>query len=481
MRSFFIGLVTVSAVGIAAYTVWVFTQAYSPEMEAIISSGGLILLAITTAALGFTVAIHKNAPVRLRRAWLLMGLAVLSSAIAEGIWLYYDVVLKINPYPSLADLFYLIFYPLMLYGVLNLPFAPPQKEREAILGLDMSIMMVLGGLFLWYFILAQIQKAGTGSLGDIIALAYPLADLFVLASLVSLIQRDLENVSRVVLMLLISSIVFTAIADVLFAIFQAYSFPFVMAPLNLLWMVSFWAMMFAAVWQITHLSADQGIERFSPFMRSALVYIAPILSMGLAFVAAVMLLKLSPRIYFTLIGSFALGTLVLIRQYFVLRDNRRLYGRMETLASTDSLTGLYNRHYFNESLQREIKRTQRYERGLVLLLMDLDNFKSYNDTYGHLKGDEILKDVAALLNSRIRTTDLLARFGGDEFIAILPETDATQAQVLIQQLKSAVTTKFVRERLGISVGIAVLQPGMTAESLLSEADRNLYRAKPVRA
>ncbi|MBI4731202.1 MAG: GGDEF domain-containing protein, partial [Chloroflexi bacterium] len=423
IRSLFIGIITISAVAVTLYTIWVLTQQYRPEIESVLSSSILVFLMLTTVVIGFSIAATKKTAPRLRRAWLLIGLAALCNAIAEGLWLYYEAVLFVDPFPSLADLFYLLFYPLMLAGVLSLPFTPSQQERRAILGLDMSIVMLMGAIFLWYFILAPMQESSGGGLSGLIALAYPVADLFVLAGILSLIQRDLENVSRAVLALLSGSMLITAIADILFAILETYSISYVMAPLNTLWMVSYWTMLAAASWQVIYPTSDQGIEPFRPLLRNTLVYIAPVLSMGFAFVSSLSLLKLDMRLYWTLIGSFILIALVLVRQYVVLRDNRRLYKQMEQQAITDALTGLYNRHFFNEALQREIKRADRYHYPLTILMMDVDNFKAYNDLHGHLKGDVLLKEIAAHLKSHVRGSDLLARFGGDEFILILPETD----------------------------------------------------------
>jgi diguanylate cyclase (GGDEF)-like protein len=185
-------------------------------------------------------------------------------------------------------------------------------------------------------------------------------------------------------------------------------------------------------------------------------------------------------LYWALIGSFTIFALVLFRQYFVLRDNRRLYKQMEQQAVTDSLTGLYNRHFFNEALQREIKRADRYGYSLTILMMDVDNFKAYNDLHGHLKGDTLLREIAALMKSHVRASDMLARFGGDEFVLILPETNIIQAQAIIKKLHATVLEKFARDRLGISIGSALLHPGMTPQTLLAEADRSLYRVKPTK-
>jgi len=481
MRAFVISMATVTAGGIVLYTIWVIPQSYDPGLEAILSSAWMILLSLLTAALGVYIAISKASLISVRRTWLLIGLAALSNAIAEGLWMYYESILHVDPFPSLADLFYLLFYPLMLAGILSLPFLPVEHERRALIGLDMSILMVLGGLFLWYFILAPIQFSGESGLTGLVALAYPVADLFILAGLLSLIQRDLENVGRMVLIALSASMLFTGAADVLFAILETYSVPYTMPPMNILWMISYWTILFAAVWQILYPAAKAGeIEAFRPLLRNTLLYVAPVLAIGLALTSAVALFGSNQRLYGTFVGAFALAVLVLLRQYVVLRENRRLFKRMEQFAVTDALTGLYNRHYFNEAITREIKRAQRYGRTLSLLLMDVDNFKDFNDAFGHLQGDVVLKQVASFLKSQVRSTDLLARFGGDEFVAILPETHIIAAQKVAEKIRRNIGSRFMKERLGMSIGIAIFRSGMSVQSLLAEADRNLYHAKPAK-
>jgi GGDEF domain-containing protein len=112
------------------------------------------------------------------------------------------------------------------------------------------------------------------------------------------------------------------------------------------------------------------------------------------------------RVLGALYGSIVLVFLVLARQYFVLQENVRLYHAMQHLAVTDTLTGLYNRHFFNETLEREIERSKRYNSPLSILLMDVDNFKMFNDTYGHLQGDEVLKIIAHHLAGHLRKADI---------------------------------------------------------------------------
>ncbi len=481
MRAFTSVTVAGTAGGIAFYTIWVLSGKYDPQVEAVASSAGLILLSLFGGVFGLYIAGKKVLASPMRKAWSLIALALFSNLIAEVLWFYYESVLHIDPFPSPADVFYLLFYPLMLAGILSLPFTPVKQEQRFLLGLDLSIVMTVGALFLWYFVLAPLRLKGEDGLAGLIALAYPVADLFILAGLLSLIQRDMEKVGRAVLGFLSGGMLFMILADILFAILELYSISYSVPLLNILWMVSFWAILAAVAWQATHpVLQPESVETFHPLLRSALLYGAPVLGMGLVYINAVHLFKLELRLYGALVGSFALAALVLLRQYVVLRDNHRLYKEMEYLAVTDALTSLYNRHHFNAAIAHEIRRAERYGRPLSLLLMDVDNFKSYNDAHGHLQGDKLLREIAIVLQSQFRTSDLLARFGGDEFIAVLAETGLDQAKAVANKIEKTVAARFDREGLGISIGIAVLKVGMTPTALLAEADKELYRVKPDR-
>ncbi|HAK96367.1 MAG TPA: hypothetical protein DCM87_15585 [Planctomycetes bacterium] len=152
---------------------------------------------------------------------------------------------------------------------------------------------------------------------------------------------------------------------------------------------------------------------------------------------------------------------------------------------TDALTGVYNRGYFAEQLARELERAQRYSGKVSLLMLDIDNFKLYNDTRGHVAGDEALKAVAACLRSTARATDLVCRYGGDEFAIICPRTVKHDALTLADRLRKAVrnlgfvpNVRTAIEPITLSVGVASYPDDADAlKSLIECADQALYRAK----
>ena len=119
-------------------------------------------------------------------------------------------------------------------------------------------------------------------------------------------------------------------------------------------------------------------------------------------------------------------------------ENAQLYQRTKELSTRDDLTGLFNRRHFFDQLEKEVQRARRYRRVFSLLLLDLDEFKGYNDTHGHLQGDEALKEVARLLLASTRRADIVARFGGEEFVVLLPEISAPGASVVAEKIRSSV-------------------------------------------
>ncbi len=145
------------------------------------------------------------------------------------------------------------------------------------------------------------------------------------------------------------------------------------------------------------------------------------------------------------------------------------------LAVKDGLTGLFNRRYFNELINIEVNRVKRTPAALSLLMLDIDNFKNYNDTEGHPAGDELLKGVAKVLKSSVRAVDLVCRYGGEEFIIILPQTDKGGAQIIAERIRVQVGLFFPTT---ISIGISTFpEDGKEIEQLVEKADNALYKAK----
>jgi diguanylate cyclase (GGDEF)-like protein len=174
-----------------------------------------------------------------------------------------------------------------------------------------------------------------------------------------------------------------------------------------------------------------------------------------------------------------------IRHVAAIIDKTILFHNTKELAFSDGLTGIFNRRYFDQRYPREIIRAKRYHRSLALLMIDIDYFKKYNDTFGHLMGDEVLKKVANILLFNLRRADILCRYGGEEFVVILPESDLSHGLLVAEKLRKAVMhaefqgeDQLPQKQLTISIGLSAFpEMGDSEKEILGGADSALYDAK----
>lgn len=162
----------------------------------------------------------------------------------------------------------------------------------------------------------------------------------------------------------------------------------------------------------------------------------------------------------------------------VLLAAERLHTEVAYLASHDSLTNALTRRHMNEVCARELVRSQRNGQSMALLIMDLDHFKAVNDTYGHQRGDQVLVDFVSKVNGLLRRPDQLARFGGEEFVALLPETSLQEALLVAERIREACAQPGTDPRCTVSVGVTTnLTANDSVDSLMARADAAMYRAK----
>ncbi|SFR64240.1 diguanylate cyclase (GGDEF) domain-containing protein [Marinobacter daqiaonensis] len=165
-----------------------------------------------------------------------------------------------------------------------------------------------------------------------------------------------------------------------------------------------------------------------------------------------------------------------------IEENRLLQERLHEQANRDPLTGLYNRRYLDDSLQREIDRCRRQQEPVGLLLIDIDHFKAINDEHGHASGDAVITQLATLLGSMSRASDIVCRFGGEEFLVVLPGTGREPAMERAEEYRQLFANTPVITEAGaitatLSVGVACWIEPMSPDELIREADKALYRAK----
>jgi diguanylate cyclase (GGDEF)-like protein len=154
---------------------------------------------------------------------------------------------------------------------------------------------------------------------------------------------------------------------------------------------------------------------------------------------------------------------------------------LSLLAYYDELTGLFNRRFFDLNMEREIKTAQRQKSQVSLIMIDIDHFKKFNDTYGHQKGDEVLEGVSGIIRAQIRETDFACRYGGEELVVILPDTTIADAQKVAEKIRRSVAELSPIQfnvQVTISLGVSGSSPGLnTPELLFKAADKAVYQAK----
>jgi len=168
----------------------------------------------------------------------------------------------------------------------------------------------------------------------------------------------------------------------------------------------------------------------------------------------------------------------------VIADSYGELRKFERHATTDALTGLSNRHTMEEAFMREIHRCEQDEKPISLAMVDIDNFKVFNDQFGHIAGDRALSAVASILQHQFRPRDVIVRYGGDEFAVLLPEVDEPLAMSIADRVRKAVSGEtgdgsdsLIQVPIRISMGIAELDTGADLSVLIRAADAALYRAK----
>jgi diguanylate cyclase (GGDEF)-like protein len=167
-----------------------------------------------------------------------------------------------------------------------------------------------------------------------------------------------------------------------------------------------------------------------------------------------------------------------------LMDRTRNHLRMQRMATIDELTSLFNHRFFRVQLRTEFRRALRYQKKMALVMIDIDDFKSYNDRYGHLAGDRVLSELGRTIRSTVRDIDFVARYGGEEFALILPEVDSSGGMVVADKVRAAVSSKRFRTESGEDLGAITISCGVTdnintatPNDLIRRADRALYWAK----
>lgn len=474
------------ALGVLAvvYLVWQHTGWGGESHRTIISDAAFLPLSLAGAILAWRAARASKTDARTRQAWVILGVAFLCYWVGDLLWFYFENFRTSPPFPSVADAGYLAFYPLLLIGLLRFPVGVRGKVDRMKFWLDSLTVLLSALMVVWFFVLGPTARAGGDSFfSKAISLAYPVGDLVLVFGIAAVIIRGPAESSRRALAILAVGLGLFVVADIGFgyyALNTSYAggdWP------DSLWIVAQFLMVVAAQYQYMRSTRakDVGPHRPAHGNRvSKLPYVAIVVAFGLMLYVGH---KAALYPLGGLIGiSVLITALVLGRQVTVMRDNSKLMNALQTMATTDALTGLRNRGDFFDAADLEFERLKRFGIPFVAMMFDVDHFKEVNDRYGHAGGDAVLRAVGSTCLRRMRGFDLIGRYGGDEFVALLPQIDVDGAMAVAERVGVAVRgtpVLFADDVIpvSLSIGVASAEGIESLTDLLHCADLGLYSAK----
>ncbi len=497
-----------------------FTDIYSPLI--LLLASGLLLMAAWRL---------RSYSQRMALAWSIIGLGVLCTTLGDALWMVYEVGLGKSPSPSLADVFYLLYYPLFLVGVLLVPSRKEAQSEWLKTTIDMVIVMLSALLLFWNFVIGPLIQVGSESqLSLALSLAYPVGDLAVIWALLVVLFRPIGSRQSLPLWLLVAGGFATVLFDGIYS-YQLVQNVYQSGSLldagytagNLLFALAgfFQIRQAHSTWKLnvlpvenTHQVATRRVLRnwwfYIPYIGVAGAYF---LLLGGSFT------RLPMSMTQLVISVGVIIILILLRQVLTMRENRvlstdlqfalsevqrqalmlerankemqveiqerrRAEERLSYDALHDALTGLPNRALFLDRLghaSRKKKRSPLFQ--FAVLFLDLDSFKVVNDSMGHVVGDQLLIRTAQILLNCVRSTDTVARLGGDEFIILLedvssPEDVTRTADRLQNELGNPLQLEGTRVFVSVSIGIVDnVDAYETPEDVLRDADLAMYQAK----
>ncbi|HEX9259281.1 MAG TPA: GGDEF domain-containing protein [Acidimicrobiales bacterium] len=453
------------------------------EGRAQLAVADLAPVAVGSLAVAATVlAARSQKGLATARTWWFISAALAAWLAGDITWAVIEVGLDLDPFPSPADAAYMAFYPLLLVGLGLLPTVRRTRRERLRLTLDAATVFLGTALAVWYLVLGPAVPELDGFTGAaILSIAYPVFDVLLLFAVVAVLLRGVSRAAARPLHLLLAGTVAFVLADLSFAkldltgSYSGVGFP------DHLWVVAMAIMTMAADVQ-RGVPADPPVtERRHVAERVAVAPYAAVAISGVLLVNAVRGFNFYP-IGGLVLGGLGLTALVVARQILAMLDVRRLMTEFERLASTDALTGLASRRSVLAIAEEVVTGARRETSPVTLLMIDLDDFKKVNDTHGHAAGDAALGHIARLFRATLRERDLVGRYGGDELLVVLPDTDLTTGVAVAERLRKAVRSQpldigGVVVPLSLSVGVAVGTQDGDLDAVLSAADAGLLMAK----
>jgi len=444
----------------------------------------LYLAPIATATAVAGLAARRRATgSRTGHAWAVFALSSALWLAGEIVWIGYVTIGGPDvPYPSYPDALFLAQYLVVLPGF-YLAFGQGHHSRRGRAGLDVALVLLGLGALGWRLLVSP-QLADGDGLALVVTAAYPLSDIAVLVCLLTLGLSGHRRLPVSVQLAGWAYLVY-ALTDCLYMYGRIQGTYGDGSWLDNGYQLSAVLLALGGLIAARHHEPDA--------VRLAVGRDLTVVPLAVAGTAALVVMALEYAWngrYGALVVGLLVVTGLMVRQYLVTRDRTALARQLavalreqERLAVTDALTGLHNRRFFDDTMRREVARARRSGRPLSLVVLDLDHFKRINDERGHHAGDVALVQAAARLQGITRAGDVVARFGGEEFVWLLPDTDEAGAAILAERLRAALCAEPVeisdacRVPVTGSLGVASAVGLVDDVTLLRDADRAMYRAK----
>jgi diguanylate cyclase (GGDEF)-like protein len=478
-----VGTLVYAAVVLAVYGLWQIFRWGGRGHQAFI--GDLAFIPVNGAAILLAWRVSRRADLgpQTCRAWRLLSIAMLLYLVGDLLQFWYENVMHRLAYPTWADAAYLSFYVVAFCGLISFPARRRSGPERLRLMLDLGTVFAGGAVVIWYLALGPAFGSGPHfDLFDLVTYAYPVGDLLLLFGILTLLWRGVPRSNVIPLQIFAAGVLIFIAADLTYDYITVHSTYLGGDPVDTLWMLAVTAVCISAASQLRVKPTGAVVPPPQPVpgRPSFLPYVAVVSCYVLLAFVGLRSVGFNP-LGGILLGALALTFMVSSRQYIALRDYGRLAARYQQLAAIDGITGLYNRRHFMELAEAAFVHAQRLGQPFAALMIDVDNFKRINDVHGHIAGDQVLTELARVSREHVRPEDIVGRYGGDEFLIMLPGITSLRAIQLAEQLTRLVTSFHGSDGKPLactaSIGIAECPPDEDLTALLMHADLAMYEAK----
>jgi diguanylate cyclase (GGDEF)-like protein len=428
-------------------------------------------LYLVGAAYGTLLSIvgASRMPVARRRIWWAFAAGEVMFLVGDSLWTLFEDVLHIEPFPSVADVAYLAQYPALALGMLWLV-RGRRRGRDRAAFLDAAILTtgftVVGTVF---FIVPAAETGGSTLLSQVVAAAYPAGDLLVLALVVRMFTAEFAR--NEALWAVFGAIAIMLVADLGYVVAVVHGLPYP-GWIDIGYLLTYLLLGFAVLHPSAGALSEPAPERSDRLSGARMLLLGAALLLAPLTGQVAHLTGVEHAEWMAFFGGCVAAVLVVLRLSNLVQDLQRTAVQLAALARRDGLTGVPNRRTWDHELSRSCAIARDEGTPLTVAVLDMDNFKLFNDTSGHLKGDLVLKETATAWASLLEGRGFLARFGGEEFTALIPSVTADEAVAVLDQMRRSVTHDQT-----CSIGAAMWDGAESPAALLARADRALYHAK----